>query len=159
MQLTSNYVMNHEEIVRVLNETMQDKFKPRVGEDTHESIIPGLKSRFKTFKSKDMSDGFIDLLFSDCRFDSFLRDSFAFMQIQMYEPADFIVPHKDIYSIQKLHLVTLTSSEVDGLVIEDGNNGLIKIFDEAGRYIDADNSMFHWVDPVKDRRYSWVIAE
>jgi len=159
MNLNPDYIRNHEEIVAVLNTTMHDKFKPREGADTHESVIVGLRSRFKTFKSQDMSGEFLDLIFKDTKFDPFLRDSYAFIQIQKYDEGDFIAPHKDVYAIQKLHLVTLTTSETDGLIIEDGRGGLIRIFDKAGQYIDADNSLYHWVDPVSALRYSIVIAE
>jgi len=158
MKIINNFIRNSADIIR-LAEYQNNDFKPRVGVHKHESIIPGLCSRFKTLHSDNMSPRLIELIFEYSDFDSFLKDTFSFIQIQKYEKGDFIIPHKDIYDIQKLHLITLTTSDHDGLVIEDGNGGLVKIYDKAGTYIDFDNSLYHWVDPVEELRYSLVIGE
>lgn len=152
-----NFLRNSAEIVKVLD-TYRNRFNPREGDTKHTSIIPNLSSRFKTLHDKDMSSVLIDLIFKDSDFDEFLRDSYSFIQIQKYEPGDFIIPHKDVYEIRTLHLITLTTSEVDGLVIEDGKGGLIKKYDEAGTKIEFSNE-YHWVDPVKTLRYSLVIGD
>ena len=152
-----NFIENSADIIYLAEKN--GNFKPREGGNVHESIIPGLRSKFSTLHSKDMDDLLIDTIFEHSKFDPFLRDTFSFIQIQKYNIGDFIVPHKDIYDIMKLHLVILTNSNVDGLVIEDGNGGLKKIYDRAGSYIDFDNSLFHWVDPVQTVRYSLVIGE
>ena len=80
-------------------------------------------------------------------------------QIQKYDPGDYIAIHRDAYSIRKLHLITLSDSEVDGLVCEDENHNLIKVFDKAGQYIDFPYDAAHYVSPVKHTRYSLVVAE
>src|SRR5690606_35051199 len=105
-----NFLRNAAEIVEIC-EFNANKFKPREGADKHESIIPGLCSRFCTWHSKDMPPWLIDIIFSDADFDPVLKDTHSFIQIQRYLPGEFIVPHKDIYDITKLHLITLTTSE------------------------------------------------
>lgn len=157
MKAIPDFLRNADEIIRHLGRH-QHKFKPRVGEDVHTSIIPGLYSRFKTLKDRDMDDQLLDVIFASSDFDPFLRDSYNFIQIQKYEPGDFIIPHKDVYSITKLHLVILTTSDCDGFICEDGKGGLIKTFDQAGTYIDLGDE-YHWVDPVRDERYSLVVTE
>ena len=100
------------------------------------------------------------LVFDDSDFDPFLKSSYSFIQIQRYDPGDYIVPHYDVYqNLTKLHLATLTTSDIDALVLEDGDGGLVRVPDDAGQYIDFDNSLFHWVSPVVERRYSLVIGE
>lgn len=158
MKTIPNFLRNADEIIKHL-ERHQHLFKPRIGADTHTSIIPGLYSRFHTLKDGDMDSGLFSAIFADSDFDDLLVDTYNFIQIQKYEPGDFIIPHKDVYSITKLHLVTLTTSSVDGLVIEDGAGGLIKIIDSAGQKIDDIGNLYHWVDPVLSTRYSLVIAE
>jgi hypothetical protein len=96
--------------------------------------------------------------FEDCDFDPDLRDFYFFVQIQKYEPGNYIVPHKDNYNVKKLHLVTLTTSDCDGLILEH-NNELVKIFDVAGQKIESDLNDWHWVDPVRDLRFSLVVGE
>lgn len=157
MKIIPNFLRNSEEIVRQAIRHL-DKFKPREGEDTHSSIIPNLYSRFETLKDRDMDQYLIDAIFRDADFDPLLKDTYNFIQIQRYEAGEYIVPHKDVYSIQKLHLVILTSSDCDGFTCEDNNGGLVKVFDRAGTYIDLTDE-YHWVDPVKRPRYSLVIAE
>lgn len=160
LNLIPNFLTNSDKIIHQLEYYYSGRFKSRTVKDAHEGIIPGVQSRFKTFKDTDMPAEFIDLLFLESKFDPFLKDSYSFIQVQRYEKDDYIIPHFDKYSgISKLHLITLTSSECDGLVMEDGEGGIIKIYDKAGQYIDFDNGFFHWVDPVKTTRYSVVIGE
>ncbi len=157
MKIIPNFLRNSGEIVEFC-EMRPDKFKPRIGADKHESIIPGLCSQFSTWHSKDMPDYIIDLIFEDADFDPFLKDTYSFIQIQRYLKGDYIVPHKDVYDITKLHLITLTHSNSDGLVCEvDGK--LEKFFDTPGSYIDFPRDAFHWVDPVYNTRYSLVVGE
>lgn len=153
-----NFIRNSQEILQLVKKH-DHLFQPRTGKDTHASIITGVYSKFKTLKSDKMSSELINCIFKDCDFDPDLKDFYSFIQIQKYEPGDFIAPHRDSYDIQKLHLITLTSSEVDGLVCEDMNGGLIKIFDVAGQYIDFPYNAVHYVSPVKYERYSMVVAE
>jgi hypothetical protein len=105
-----------------------------------------------------MSKEMIDCVFADCDFDPDLRYMHEFIQVQKYDVGDAICPHRDSYSIRKLHLITLTDSDSDGLVCEDGDF-ISKIYDKAGQYIDFPYDAVHWVDPVKNTRYSMVIAE
>ena len=158
MNVIPNFLRNASEIIRELD-NHQDKFYPRIGEDRHASIIPNLYSKFKTLKDKDMSKNLIDLIFADNDFDPDLKDLYNFIQIQKYDIGDYIIPHRDAYSITKLHLVTLTTSTIDGLVCETVDHDLIKIYDNAGQYIDFPYESYHWVDPVANTRYSMVIAE
>lgn len=153
-----DYICNASAIV-ALAKTHLDKFKPRTGHDSHEGFIPHVKSRFSTLKDVDMSPYLIDLIFEESQFDSFLQDSYSFIQIQKYEPGEFIVPHEDAYGIAKLHLVTLTEGKYDSLIIEDGKGGLIRIPDRAGQYVDFSGELAHWVDPVIEQRFTLVIGE
>jgi hypothetical protein len=153
-----NFIRNVPDIIELIN-LHQEHFHPREGTDAHASFIPNLKSRFKTLKDNVMSKDLIDAIFADSDFSSDLKDFYDFIQIQKYDPGDFIVPHRDAYSIRKLHLITLTSSSCDGLMCETEDHGLEKVYDVAGQYIDFPYDSAHWVDPVKDIRYSLVIAE
>jgi len=158
IKLIPNFIRNVPEIMSLLKEH-DSLFKPREGEDAHESIIPGILSRFKTLKDVDMSSELKDAIFADCDFDQDLKYMYEFIQVQKYEKGDTIVPHRDSYHITKLHLITLTDSDCDGLVCEDTDKSIVKIFDKAGQYIDFPYDAVHWVDPVRDLRYSMVIAE
>jgi hypothetical protein len=157
MTTIPNFVRNPLQIVYHAVQHM-DLFKPREGADTHTSIIPNLYSRFKTLKDQDMSKALIDSIFKDSDFDPLLKDTYSFIQIQKYEPGDFIVPHKDVYSIQKLHLVILTGGQYDAFICEDGKGGIVRVPDVAGTYIDLGDE-YHWVDPVVEGRMSLVIGE
>jgi len=157
IKTTINFVKNSRDIVAALK-TMDHLFKPRVGKDAHESILPGVYSQFSTLKNGDMSDQLIDLIFANSQFDPVIRDVYSFIQIQKYVDGDYIAPHRDVYDITKLHLVTLTSSDFDGLTCVE-NNKIVKIFDLAGTKIDFPYDAVHWVDPVKFLRYSLVVAE
>ena len=153
-----NFIRNVPRIMELIGQH-QAFFKPREGGDAHASIIPNITSKFKTLKDCDMSPELISAIFNDADFDPVLRDFYDFIQIQKYEPGDMIAPHRDSYSIRKLHLITLTTSDCDGLVCEDSDHSIRKIFDQAGQYIDFPYESAHWVDPVRDLRYSVVIAE
>ena len=58
----------------------------------------------------------------------------------------------------KLHLFTLTTSDTDGLVCE-WENKYYFLPDRAGQYIDFPLFSWHWVNPVKHKRYSLVVGE
>ena len=151
-----NFIRNVDEIMLYVH--MHDHlFKPREGDDAHESLIPGVLSRFKTLKDINMSQSLKDALFADCDFDPDLKNMYEFIQIQKYDIGDAICPHRDSYSIRKLHLITLTDSTVDGLVCENGDF-ISKIYDKAGQYIDFPYDAVHWVDPVQALRYSVVVG-
>lgn len=153
-----NFIRNSEEIV-ALAKIHWDKFKSREGADSHASIIPGLHSKFKTLKNVDMSQELIAAIFKDSDFDPDVKDFFDFIQIQKYNPFEYIAPHADTYSVQKIHLITLTSSDHDGLICVTEDGSLEKIYDRAGQYIDFPYDAVHWVDPVEDLRFTLVVAE
>lgn len=153
-----NFIRNVDNILHLVFQHSH-LFKPREGADAHESIIPGVCSQFSTLKCCDMSQELIDTIFADADFDEDLKYLYEFIQIQKYEPGDFIAPHRDSYSIRKIHLITLTNSDVDGLVCETLDKKIAKIKDIAGQYIDFPYSSVHWVDPVSTTRYSLVVAE
>lgn len=152
-----NFIRNVPEIMEHIK-SHDHLFKPREGADAHASLINGVRSRFKTLKCVDMSDDMKEAIFADADFDEDLKYMYEFIQIQKYDPGDAICPHRDSYSIRKLHLITLTDSDCDGLVCESGEF-IEKIYDKAGQYIDFPYDAVHWVDPVRDLRYSIVVAE
>lgn len=156
MNLIPNFITNCDDIVKICIEN-KDKFIPRREMGGHGGPLT-VFSRFSTYYNDKMEDWFIDLIFENSNFDSDLRDLYSFIQIQRYDPGDFIVPHRDNYYIKKLHLVVMTNSEYDGLTLQNEKD-LIKIYDKAGQKIDADFNNWHWVDPVKDTRFSLVIGE
>lgn len=160
INIIPNFLRNAEQIVHHLQTFYTDKFEERTGESRHTGLIPNVYSRFSTLKDTRMERQLIELIFGDNDFDPDLKDLFTFIQIQRYNPGSFICPHVDVYGgITKLHLITLTSSEANALIIEDGQGGLLRVPDAAGQYIDFDNSLVHWVDPVVEERYTLVIGE
>ena len=158
MKIIPNYLRNAPELVAYAK-SMDDRFMKRVGTMAHESMIPGVFSKFKTLTWAMPPSPFLDLIFKDSDFDPFLRDSFSFIQIQKYDVADYIAPHRDAYDITKLHLITLTTSPFDGLVCENEEHELVFIPDVAGNYIDFPYDAAHYVSPVRETRYSLVIGE
>ncbi len=158
IKLIPNFIKNVPELMEHIK-AHDSFFKPREGEDAHESLIPNICSKFKTLKNTHMSKEMIECIFKDSEFDPDLKDFYNFIQVQKYEPGDYIAPHRDSYSIRKLHLITLTSSDVDGLVCEDENHNLVKVFDQSGQYIDFPYDSAHYVSPVRDLRYSIVVGE
>lgn len=132
-------------------------FKRREGETAHEGYLPGVKSQFSTLYHEDMPDQFKQLIFDNSKFDQETKDFYSFIQIQQYFPGDYIVWHNDAYHITKLHLITLTTSNSDGLsVVEDGK--IHKIYDKAGQYIDFPYDAPHAVEVVRDMRFSLVVG-
>jgi len=161
--ITPNYISSDSisRIINLLTIRYWGEFKRREGSLKHGSGIMNLDSKFSTlFVEKGKHNDLIDTIFrSDNQFDSSLKDTFEFIQIQKYSKGDYIVPHRDVYDVCKLHLVTLTKSLVDGLIVEE-NNTLIKIYDEPGQYVDLSKGCWHWVDPVKNApRLTLVIGE
>jgi hypothetical protein len=152
-----NFIRNAADIVAYVS-TLDSLFTSREGEDSHAGFIPNVLSKFKTLKDEVMPDELKRLIFSDADWDDETREFWEFIQIQKYDIGDYIVPHRDAYRIRKLHLVTLTSSTLDGLVCETLNKELIFIPDKAGQYIDFPYSSAHYVSPVRELRYSIVIG-
>jgi hypothetical protein len=160
INIIPNFLRNAEQIVDHLKRFYSDKFEERTADSRHTGLIPSVYSRFSTLKDTRMEHELMDLIFGDSDFDPDLADMYSFIQIQRYIPGSFICPHVDVYGgITKLHLITLTSSDIDALIIEDGVGGLVRVPDMAGQYIDFDNSLVHWVDPVVEERFTLVIGE
>ena len=157
LKITPNFLRNADKIV-TLAKAHDSLFSPRLGEDAHAGFIPGICSRFKTLKNEAMSPELITAIFADADWDEDPRDFWEFIQIQKYEPGDYIVPHRDSYRVRKLHLITLTSGKYDGLVSENENKELIFIPDEAGQYVDFPYTAAHYVSPVRELRYTLVIG-
>jgi hypothetical protein len=80
---------------------------------------------------------------------------YDFIQIQKYEIGDYILPHKDCYPC--FGLLTLSTSNLDGIVIEQ-RDGSYKFFpDVTGNLLDVPKFRWHWVNPVREKtRYSAV---
>lgn len=156
--LTPNFFKNPTAIVEMTKRYDKHFFRREV-QQQHGSFLP-FCSRFATLEvHKVCAQHDIDNIFYDGSFnDPHLRDLYRFIQIQRYDPGDFIVPHKDVYEVTKIHLITLTTSAQDGLVVQDGEN-LVRVLDVAGQKIDFKYSAWHWVDPVIETRYSIVIGE
>lgn len=159
MKTIPNFITNASLIVNICEE-LAHLFKPRIDDDEHTGFLPKIPSRFKTLKNGDMPDSLIDLIFDQKnQWDSDVIDFWGFIQIQKYDIGDYIVPHRDAYYVKKLHLVTLTDSQSDGLVCANNQNELIFYPDVAGQYIDFPYDAIHFVPPVKDKtRYSIVVG-
>lgn len=156
LKLVPDFLTNSNRILNIVH-THEQLFRKREQELTHVSVFP-FSSKFKTLMFEDMSDALLSEIFESHRWSDHTRNFHSFIQIQKYEPGDFIVPHRDDYEITELNLVTLTSSEHDGLIVDDGTKNLVKIYDLAGQKIEFDANAWHWVDPVKDLRYSLVVG-
>jgi hypothetical protein len=157
--LIQDYVKNPEKIVELCDTVYAHLFERREGELAHGSSF-SFNSRFSTLYSRSMDDSFIDLIFKDSKFDPDLRDFFSFIQIQRYQIGDYIIPHQDKYHVQRLHLVTLCDSLIDGVTIEDDDHVLYRVNDVAGQKIESPMYSWHWVNPIADKtRYSLVIGE
>ena len=157
LKVIPNFLRNANKIVALANEH-HDLFVPRTGEDAHAGFIPGICSRFKTLKNESMTQELVTAIFADADWDEDTRDFWEFIQIQKYEPGDYIVPHRDSYRVRKLHLITLTSGKYDGLVSENDEQELVYIPDEAGQYVDFPYTAAHYVSPVRELRYSLVMG-
>jgi hypothetical protein len=80
---------------------------------------------------------------------------YDFIQIQKYEIGDYILPHKDTYPC--FGLLMLSTSDKDGLVVQQ-LDGTYKFYpDKAGTLVDVPKFTWHWVNPVREKtRYTAV---
>lgn len=77
-----------------------------------------------------------------------------YVQINRYDPGDYVLPHRD--RLQQ-GLYVLTTSDVDSLVVQNASGHAVRIPDRAGTHITHDPAAWHWVDPVIDEvRYTIV---
>lgn len=163
--LTQNFFSDPSAIIQMASRYDKHFFR-REEKGQHGSVLP-VCSRFatlevhKTCAQHDIRNIFSQSLFSDPtspHYNPDIHDLYRFIQIQKYEPGDFIVPHKDVYEVTKIHLITLTSSTQDGLICQDDDR-IVRVLDIAGQKIDFKGNAWHWVDPVISLRYSIVIGE
>lgn len=115
--------------------------------------------RFKTLfherdGRKDMPEELV--LFLENLFNITEKD-YDFLQIQKYEIGDYILPHKDPYA--NFGLITLSTSQLDGIVVE-GKDKIYRFYpDVTGNSIDVPRFSYHWVNPVREKtRYSAVFG-
>jgi hypothetical protein len=71
-----------------------------------------------------------------------------------YTPGDFLLPHRDDFASS---LFALTSSDVDGLVMQTVDAGFVFITDRAGRHVHMPPGAWHWVDPVRRPRFTLMV--
>jgi len=83
------------------------------------------------------------------------QNDYDFIQIQKYEIGEYILPHKDPYPC--FGLVTLSTSDLDGIVVQQKDGTYKFITDKAGNFVDVPKFSWHWVNPVRDKtRYTAV---
>jgi len=83
------------------------------------------------------------------------KKDYDFIQIQKYEIGEYILPHKDTYPC--FGLVTLSTSNLDGIVVQQRDGSYKFIPDTAGNFIDVPKFSWHWVNPVREKtRYTAV---
>jgi hypothetical protein len=82
-------------------------------------------------------------------------NDYDFIQIQKYEIGEYILPHKDPYPC--FGLVTLSTSSLDGIVVQQRDGTYKFIPDVAGNFVDVPKFAWHWVNPVREKtRYTAV---
>lgn len=80
---------------------------------------------------------------------------YHFIQIQKYEIGEYILPHIDCYP--NFGLLSLSTSSLDGLVLENNENIFEFIPDVTGRFTRVPGYKWHWVNPVREKtRYTAV---
>ena len=113
-------------------------------------------SRFQTlFWNEERKDVPVDLKDLLVKTFNITERDYHFIQIQKYEIGDYILPHKDSYPC--FGLLTLSTSNLDGIVVEQ-RDGIYKFFpDVTGNLVDVPKFRWHWVNPVREKtRYTAV---
>lgn len=72
-----------------------------------------------------------------------------------YRPGDFLLPHRDDLACS---LFAVTSSDVDGLVMQTVDDSFVLITDRAGRHVHLPPGAWHWVDPVRRPRLTLMVS-
>lgn len=105
-----------------------------------------------TEDAKDIPEELIEFLVKSF---NITEKDYDFLQIQKYEVGDYILPHKDTYPC--FGLLILSTSNLDGITVEQ-RDGKYKFFpDVAGTLIDVPKFRWHWVNPVREKtRYTAV---
>ncbi len=110
------------------------------------------KTLFWNEEKKDIPEVVKDFLVKKFNITPFDYD---FIQIQKYEIGDYILPHKDSYPC--FGLLSISSSNIDGIVIEQRDKTYKFFPDVAGTLHDVPKFRWHWVNPVQEKtRYSAV---
>lgn len=109
-------------------------------------------SLFHNEKRDDIPQEILDFLIKQF---NITKNDYHFIQIQKYEIGDYILPHKDTYPC--FGLVMLSTSDKDGLVVQQ-RDGTYKFHpDKAGTFVDVPKFSWHWVNPVREKtRYTAV---
>lgn len=82
---------------------------------------------------------------------------YDFIQVQKYEKGEYILPHRDPYPC--FGLLILSTSEKDGIVIQQTDKTYKFFPDKAGTMLDVPKYSWHWVNPVQEKtRYSAVFG-
>lgn len=82
-------------------------------------------------------------------------NDYDFIQIQKYEVGEYILPHKDPYPC--FGLITLSTSDLDGIVVQQKDGTYKFITDKTGNFVDVPKFSWHWVNPVREKtRYTAV---
>lgn len=85
------------------------------------------------------------------------KKDYSFLQIQKYEVGEYILPHKDPYPC--FGLVSLSTSNLDGIVVQQRDGSYKFIPDKAGNFIEVPKFSWHWVNPVREKtRYTAVFG-
>jgi len=80
---------------------------------------------------------------------------YHFIQIQKYEIGEYILPHIDCYP--NFGLLSLSTSLLDGLVLENTDGVFEFIPDVTGKFTRIPGYRWHWVNPVREKtRYTAV---
>lgn len=119
-------------------------------------IVEFGKSQFSTlYYTKDQKDIPENIYKFIIQQFNITEKDYDFIQIQKYEIGDYILPHKDPYPC--FGLVMLSTSDKDGLMVQQKDETYKFIPDKAGTFVQIPRFTWHWVNPVREKtRYTAV---
>ena len=144
--------------VENIYEYLQDNKKDLNFIQRDDVITEGGKSKFQTlFWDETRQDIPLEVKEFLMKVFKITEKDYSFIQIQKYEIGDYILPHKDVYPL--FNLIMLSTSSLDGITVEQ-RDGTYKFFsDVAGTFIDIPKFRWHWVNPVREKtRYTAVFG-
>lgn len=144
--------------VENIYEYLQDNKKDLNFIQRDDVITEGGKSKFQTlFWDEKRQDIPLEVKEFLMKVFNITEKDYSFIQIQKYEIGDYILPHKDVYPL--FNLIMLSTSSLDGITVEQ-RDGIYKFFsDVAGTFIDIPKFRWHWVNPVREKtRYTAVFG-
>jgi len=144
--------------VENIYEYLQDNKKNLNFIQRDDVITEGGKSKFQTlFWDEARQDIPLEVKEFLMKVFNITEKDYSFIQIQKYEIGDYILPHKDVYPL--FNLIMLSTSSLDGITVEQ-RDGTYKFFsDVAGTFIDIPKFRWHWVNPVREKtRYTAVFG-